>query len=113
MTYSCAYFERPDMTLEEAQMAKVDLSFRKVGLVPGHRLLDIGCGWGATAERAVEQYGASAAGLTLSSSQYAYAIARRTPKPGREYRLEGWETYATPCDRIISFGAFEHFTSPK
>ena len=66
MTYSCAYFERPEFTLEQAQMAKIDLAFRKVGLRKGHRLLDIGCGWGATAARAVERVGASAVGLTLS-----------------------------------------------
>lgn len=113
MTYSCAYFERPDMPLQEAQMAKVDLAFRKVGLAKGHRLLDIGCGWGATAERAVERYGASAVGLTLSKHQFEYEVAKRTPKRGLAYRLEGWETYETPCDRIVSFGAFEHFTSPK
>ena len=47
-TYSCAYFERDDMTLEEAQIAKIDLSLEKLGLQPGMTLLDIGCGWGAT-----------------------------------------------------------------
>jgi len=113
MMYSCAYFERPDMSLEDAQMAKVDLAFRKVGLAPGHRLLDIGCGWGATAARAVERYGASAVGLTLSRNQHAYALTRIQPGMALEYRLQGWETYGEPCDRIVSFGAFEHFTSPK
>ena len=113
MTYSCAYFERPEMDLEQAQMAKIDLAFRKVGLAPGHRLLDIGCGWGAAAARAVETCGASAVGLTLSRHQYDYALGRiRTGSP-LEYRLQGWESYGQPCDRIVSFGAFEHFTSPK
>lgn len=113
MTYSCAFFERPEMSLEEAQMAKVDLAFRKVGLRSGHRLLDIGCGWGATAARAVERYGASAVGLTLSRNQHQYALRRVRGDVDLEYRLEGWETYEGPCDRIVSFGAFEHFTSPK
>ena len=54
-TYSCAYFERDDMTLEEAQYAKIDLSLGKLGLQPGMTLLDIGCGWGATLKRALEQ----------------------------------------------------------
>ena len=45
-TYSCAYFERDDMTLEEAQIAKIDLALGKLGLAPGMTLLDIGCGWG-------------------------------------------------------------------
>jgi cyclopropane-fatty-acyl-phospholipid synthase len=113
MTYSCAYFERKEFTLEQAQMAKVDLAFRKVGLRKGHRLLDIGCGWGATAARAVERVGASAVGLTLSRNQHLYASKRVRAGMDLEYRLQGWETYETPCDRIVSFGAFEHFTSPK
>jgi cyclopropane-fatty-acyl-phospholipid synthase len=50
-TYSCAYFEREDMTLEEAQIAKIDLSLGKLGLEPGMTLLDVGCGWGATMNR--------------------------------------------------------------
>jgi cyclopropane-fatty-acyl-phospholipid synthase len=113
MTYSCAFFDPPGLGLEEAQMAKVDLAFRKVGLQQGHRLLDVGCGWGATAARAVERYGASAVGLTLSHNQHAYAQGRIGPGMALAYRLEGWETYREPCDRIVSFGAFEHFTSPK
>ncbi|HEY5841839.1 MAG TPA: cyclopropane mycolic acid synthase CmaA1, partial [Mycobacterium sp.] len=55
-TYSCAYFERGDMTLEEAQLAKIDLALGKLGLQPGMTLLDVGCGWGATMKRAVEKY---------------------------------------------------------
>ena len=47
-TYSCAYFERDDMTLEEAQIAKIDLSLGKLDCKPGMTLLDVGCGWGAT-----------------------------------------------------------------
>jgi cyclopropane-fatty-acyl-phospholipid synthase len=113
MTYSCAYFREPDQTLEEAQMAKVDLALGKVGLQPGHRLLDVGCGWGATAARAVEQYGARAVGLTLSRNQRAYALNRVKPGMALDYRLQGWETFEDRVDRIVSFGAFEHFTSPK
>jgi cyclopropane-fatty-acyl-phospholipid synthase len=55
-TYICAYFERDDMTLEQAQFAKMDLALGKLGLQPGMTLLDIGCGWGATMMRAVERY---------------------------------------------------------
>lgn len=77
MTYSCAYFEPPDITLKQAQIAKVDLALRKVGLRPGQRLLDVGCGWGATAARAVERYGASAVGLTLEGAN-GFAIAAAT-----------------------------------
>ena len=55
-TYSCAYFERDDMSLEQAQLAKIDLSLGKLGLQPGMTLLDVGCGWGATMMRAIEKY---------------------------------------------------------
>src|SRR6201988_2849212 len=71
-TYSCAYFERDDMTLEEAQLAKVDLALGKLGLEPGMTLLDIGCGWGATLRRAVERYDVNVVGLTLSRNQAAH-----------------------------------------
>src|SRR5262249_45835824 len=54
--YSCAYFEREDMTLEEAQRAKIDLALGKLGLEPGMTLLDIGCGWGYLMLRAIEKY---------------------------------------------------------
>src|SRR3954464_1830554 len=54
--YSCAYFEKDDYNLEQAQLAKIDLSLGKLGLEPGMTLLDIGCGWGATINRAVEKY---------------------------------------------------------
>jgi len=113
MTYSCAYFATGAESLEEAQMAKVDLAFRKVRLQRGDRLLDIGCGWGAAAARAAEQYGASAVGLTLSRMQLERAHQRERPGLALSYRLEGWETYREPCDAIVSFGAFEHFSVPK
>ena len=72
-TYSCAYFERDDMTLEEAQLAKIDLSLGKLGLEPGMTLLDVGCGWGATLRRAIEHYDVNVIGLTLSKNQAAHA----------------------------------------
>lgn len=113
MTYSCAYFATGSESLEEAQMAKVDLAFRKAQLQRGDRLLDIGCGWGAAAERAAVQYGASAVGLTVSQMQLELARRRERPGLALNYRLEDWETYREPCDVIVSFGAFEHFSVAK
>jgi cyclopropane-fatty-acyl-phospholipid synthase len=111
-TYSCAYFERDDMTLEEAQRAKVDLSLGKLGLQPGMTLLDVGCGWGATLRRAIEAYDVNVIGLTLSKNQAQHVQksfdALDTPRSSRVL-LEGWERFHEPVDRIVSIGAFEHF----
>ncbi len=117
LTYSCAYFERDDMTLAEAQAAKVDLSLRKCNLRPGMTLLDVGCGWGATIRRAAEKYSVHAIGLTLSRNQYehvAQALAEQPPAAGSaEVRLLGWEEFDEPVDRIVSIGAFEHFRKDR
>jgi cyclopropane-fatty-acyl-phospholipid synthase len=111
-TYSCAYFEREDMTLEEAQIAKIDLSLGKLGLEPGMTLLDIGCGWGATLRRALEKYDVNIIGLTLSKNQAAHVQKSfdelDSPRTKR-LLLQGWEQFDEPVDRIVSIGAFEHF----
>ncbi|GAB3005225.1 cyclopropane mycolic acid synthase MmaA2 [Mycobacterium bourgelatii] len=111
-TYSCAYFERDDMTLEEAQIAKIDLALGKLGLQPGMTLLDVGCGWGATMRRAVEKYDVNVVGLTLSKNQAAHVQkqfdAMDTSRT-RRVLLNGWEQFDEPVDRIVSIGAFEHF----
>ena len=112
MTYSCAYFERPDMTLEEAQRAKRDLALGKLGLKPGMTLLDIGCGWGSTMRHAVEKYDVNVIGLTLSENQLAHdkqKFAEMDSPRRKEVRLQGWEHFDEPIDRIVSLGAFEHF----
>src|SRR6201995_3147921 len=70
-TYSCAFFERETMTLEQAQMAKIDLALGKLDLQPGMTLLDVGCGWGSVMKRAVENYRVNVIGLTLSKNQRA------------------------------------------
>ena len=115
-TYSCAYFERDDMTLEEAQLAKIDLSLGKCDLKPGMTLLDIGCGWGATIHRAVQKYDVNVIGLTLSQNQYEHAQKKlansdvvRDSGRSAEVRLQGWEEFTDRVDRIVSIGAFEHF----
>ncbi len=113
MTYSCAYFEeRPGMTLEEAQFAKRRLALDKLGLQPGMTLLDIGSGWGSTMRHAVEHYDVNVIGLTLSENQLAHCEAKfaEMDSPRRkEVRLQGWELFDEPIDRIVPLGAFEHF----
>jgi cyclopropane-fatty-acyl-phospholipid synthase len=111
-TYSCAYFERDDMTLEEAQIAKVDLSLGKLGLQPGMTLLDIGCGWGTTIVRGLERYDVNVVGLTLSRNQQAHVQRRLDSHPSARSKrvlLQGWEQFDEKVDRIVSIGAFEHF----
>ncbi|AGZ53850.1 cyclopropane mycolic acid synthase MmaA2 [Mycobacterium kansasii] len=111
-TYSCAYFERDDMTLEQAQLAKIDLSLGKLGLQPGMTLLDVGCGWGATMRRAIEKYGVNVVGLTLSKNQAAHVqktFDELDSPRSRTVLLAGWEQFDEPVDRIVSIGAFEHF----
>src|ERR1700710_1071734 len=114
-TYSCAYFERDDMTLAEAQQAKVDLALGKLGLQPGMTLLDVGCGWGSTMMRAIERYDVNVVGLTLSENQKAHVETVFAKLDGqgstrsKRVLLQGWEQFDEPVDRIVSIGAFEHF----
>ena len=130
MTYSCAYFARDNMSLHEAQLAKIDLSLGKCDLprkaessnaaatttpaAARMKLLDIGCGWGATARRAVENFNVDVIGLTLSKEQHAL-ITQSVANPGThiDFRLQGWEEFTEPVDRIISIGAFEHFRAER
>ena len=109
MTYSCAFFQDPDTSLEKAQTAKIDLSLGKCHLKPGLRLLDIGCGWGATAFRAAERNNVHVIGLTLSRNQHSHCNRLAAGSSNVEFRLQGWEEFDEPVDRIVSIGAFEHF----
>jgi cyclopropane-fatty-acyl-phospholipid synthase len=76
MNYSSAYFEAPDMSLREAQHAKVRRALRMASVQPGDRVLEIGCGWGALAEMATTEFDASLVGVTLSTEQLAWARQR-------------------------------------
>src|SRR5882762_757840 len=110
--YSCAYFTGPDVTLSEAQIANVDQHLDLLDLKPGMTLLEVGCGWGLTLQRAMEKYDVNVIGLTLSKNQQAYCdqlLARSDSKRTHEVLLEGWEQYHQPVDRIVSIEAFEHF----
>ena len=127
MTYSCAYFERdhgpesgpasrsasgPASGLEEAQQAKNDLVARKLGLTPGMRVLDVGCGWGSFVCNAARNYGVQAVGITLSSEQAEYA-RRRADDDGVgdrvEIRIQDYrDVQDGPFDAIASIGMSEH-----
>ena len=113
MLYSCAYFERDDMTLEEAQLAKLDLSLDKCDLKPGQKVLEVGCGWGACSFRAAAERKVNIIALTLSKAQKAYCEQKMQGLPPGsgtvELRLQGWEQFEEPVDRIVSIAAFEHF----
>jgi cyclopropane-fatty-acyl-phospholipid synthase len=112
MGYTCAYFERDDMTLEEAQNAKFDLALGKLNLEPGMTLLDIGCGWGGALVRAIQKFDVNVIGITLSRNQFEYSKAKLSGIPTSrnvEVRLQGWEEFEDKVDRIVSIGAFEAF----
>ena len=111
-TYSCAYYERDDMTLEEAQLAKIDLALDSLELRPGMKLLDVGCGWGATMMRAIEKYDVDVVGLTLSKNQQAHVeqlFATSDSPRSKRVLLQSWQQFHEPVDRIVSIEAFEHF----
>ncbi|WP_298819783.1 cyclopropane fatty acyl phospholipid synthase [Chloroflexus sp.] len=107
MIYSCAYWENGARTLDEAQEAKLDLIARKLDLQPGMRVLDIGCGWGGTAQYLAERYGVHVVGITVSQEQAILAQERCRGLPV-EIRLEDYRQTRGRFDRIISVGMFEH-----
>lgn len=112
MVYSCAYWEGPDATLEDAQRAKLDLICRKLELRPGQRLLDVGCGWGSMVMHAVEHYGVHATGVTLSTEQ-ASSARKRVADAGLADRIDiRVQDYRAvddgPYDAISSIGMAEH-----
>jgi cyclopropane-fatty-acyl-phospholipid synthase len=111
MVYSCAYFETGSEDLASAQIKKIDHILRKIDLRPGQRLLDIGCGWGALAIRAAQQFGARCVGITLSANQAQLArerVAQAGLEQQVEIRLQDYRDLDGEFDRITSVGMFEH-----
>jgi cyclopropane-fatty-acyl-phospholipid synthase len=106
MNYSCAYWQEAD-TLDKAQKAKLELTCRKLGLQPGMRVLDIGCGWGAFAIYAAEKYGVEVTGATVSQEQVKLAQNRCAGLPVR-FELKDYRDIQGTFDRIVSIGMFEH-----
>ncbi|MFG2223903.1 class I SAM-dependent methyltransferase [Streptomyces sp. NPDC048644] len=112
MVYSCAYWDGPDGSLEDAQRDKLDLICRKLGLKEGQRLLDVGCGWGSMVLHAAREYGVRAVGITLSDEQAAYGrkrIAEAGLADRIEIRVQDYrEIHDEPFDAISSIGMAEH-----
>jgi cyclopropane-fatty-acyl-phospholipid synthase len=115
MVYSCAYWEQeagPDYTLADAQAAKCELIARKLGLQPGMRLLDVGCGWGTFVIHAAKHHGVTAVGVTLSQEQADFA-RKRVAEEGLtdliEIRVQDYRDIPDgPFDAISSIGMSEH-----
>ena len=117
LTYSCAVFHDPSDTLEQAQENKYELICRKLGLQPGMRLLDVGCGWGGMVLHAAQHHGVRAVGVTLSRQQ-AELAEKRVAEAGLsreiDIRVQDYRDVADgPFDAISSIGMFEHVGEAK
>jgi cyclopropane-fatty-acyl-phospholipid synthase len=113
MVYTCGYYRDPDGTLEQAQADKLDLVCRKLGLQPGERLLDIGCGWGSLSMWAARHHGVHAHGVTLSRAQAEFATDRiRREGLADRCRVEYRDFRDLPdenrYDKIAAIGVIEH-----
>ncbi len=106
LVYTCAYWPNAK-NLDEAQEAKLDLVCRKLGLKPGMKVLDIGCGWGSFAKFAAEKYGVSVTGITISKEQVALAKELCAGLPV-EILLQDYRDTVGEYDAIVSLGMFEH-----
>jgi len=109
--YSCAYFEQPDATLDDAQLAKKRHLAAKLLIGRNDRILDIGCGWGGLALYLAEIAGADVTGVTLSAEQLQVANARAAEKnlgDRARFLLQDYRDVPGPFDRIVSVGMFEH-----
>ena len=109
--YSCAYFDRPDASLDDAQLAKKRHLAAKLLIGQGDRVLDIGCGWGGLGLYLAEMTGADVTGITLSTEQLQVANARAAEKKlarSARFLLQDYRDVSGPFDRIVSVGMFEH-----
>jgi cyclopropane-fatty-acyl-phospholipid synthase len=106
MNYTCGYWRRAK-TLDDAQEAKLDLVCKKIGVQPGMRILELGCGWGSFAQYAAEKYGAHVLGVTVSKEQVKLGMERCKGLPV-ELRLQDYREVTGEYDAVISIGIMEH-----
>ena len=111
MVYTCALWSTGARTLDEAQDAKLELVCKKIGLRPGMRVLDLGCGWGGFAAYAAERYGVEVVGLTVSREQVRFAKERYAHLP-IDIRLDDYRNATGRFDAVVSIGLMEH-VGPK
>jgi len=110
MLYTCAYFPQREISLEAAQIAKMDLVCRKLRLKGGERVVEAGCGWGALARYMARRYGARVRAYNISHEQIAYARQRaeREGIGGVEYIEDDYRNIQGECDVFVSVGMLEH-----
>ena len=111
MVYTCAYYEKPDLTLAEAQVAKLDHVCRKLQLQAGQEVIEAGCGWGALSMHMAERYGVSVKAYNISTEQVSYARAEASAR-GLADRVEfieaDYRKISQRCDVFVSVGMLEH-----
>ena len=107
MQYTCAYFNKPNMTLDEAQYAKMELIAKKLDLKPNMKVIDIGCGFGSLAQHLAKRYNVYVIGVTLSKEQKSYAD-KHFPHPKITIELKDYRHVRGQFDRVYSVGMFEH-----
>jgi cyclopropane-fatty-acyl-phospholipid synthase len=111
MVYTCAYYDTPDATLEQAQRAKFDHVCRKLMLQPGQHVIEAGCGWGSLALHMAREYGVTVRAFNISQEQIAYARARasREGMDGMvEFVQDDYRNIEGACDAFVSVGMLEH-----
>jgi cyclopropane-fatty-acyl-phospholipid synthase len=111
MVYTCAYFERPEATLDEAQVSKLDHVCRKLQLQPGQRVIEAGCGWGALAIHMAARYGVDVIAYNNSHEQVRYA-RQRAAALGLADKVtfveDDYRSISESCDAFVSVGMLEH-----
>jgi cyclopropane-fatty-acyl-phospholipid synthase len=115
MVYTCAYFPVPEATLEEAQVAKMDLVCRKLRLAPGERVIEAGCGWGSLALFMARRYGVMVRAFNLSAEQIAHARSRAREEglaDRVEFVQDDYRNVRGACDAFVSVGMLEHVGAP-